>query len=204
MSKATTAFTIAVILAFVALPTRLSGQHESHAQSSDTASGMMDRMMERMQEMHGSGGSGGTGGGMSGGMSGAEAVGPGPAAILGMVEELDLSADQIAHLGQIRERLTTVRKEETVAAESAAEAATLALQGHAPDFEAYEEALRRQADHHVRIQVATARAAVEARHVLTASQVEQLEASMGGGMSHSSGGGGGGSGGGGGGGGHSH
>ncbi|MDX1567253.1 MAG: hypothetical protein R3223_05590 [Longimicrobiales bacterium] len=215
MERSSIAVSLVVALAFVSLPAAASGQHEGHGQTSDTTSSMMDRMMERMHEMHGGEGDGGMAGGMgsdrggmSGGMGSGEVVGPGPARILGMVEELDLSAEQIARLGQIRERLATVREEETAAATEAGQAAGLALEGETPNFDAYEEALRRRADHHVRIQVATARAAVEARQVLTASQIDQLEAAMAGGMSHSGSGGdgngrGGGTGGGGGGG-HSH
>jgi Spy/CpxP family protein refolding chaperone len=59
---------------------------------------------------------------------------------------------------------------------AAHQAISAALEGEAPDWEAYEESLRAAADIMVQTHLAMARAAKEARDVLTAEQREELEA----------------------------
>lgn len=182
-------------VALVVTATALSAQSQGHGGSED--GGMIGgSMMEHMQMMHGDREGGGMGGGMNGGMgsgmaSGAAATdvgGPGPARILGMVEELDLSADQIGQLGVIRERLAIARKEHQQAMETARESAQRALGISPPDLGAYEESLRQEADHRIRMQVAAARAGSEARGTLTPTQLEQLQRGMSGGMTGDGGG----------------
>ncbi len=53
-----------------------------------------------------------------------------------------------------------------------------ALEGDSPDFVAYEHALQEGADLMVQAHVAMARAAEEARNVLTDEQIEQLGSGM--------------------------
>lgn len=107
--------------------------------------------------------------------------GPPPAMVLQHQDDLGLSADQVSRLEALKEEagsgahMTEVMAAHTRAAE--------ALEGDAPDWTAYETALRAAADHMVQAHTAMAKAAVAADDLLTPAQREQLS-----GMSHGMGG----------------
>lgn len=151
---------------------------QMHGQRSDTAPGMMgERMM--MRGMMGQGMMGPEMMEMMGqGMGMMATGGPGPAMILRMSDALELSQDQTSRLNEIRDELSDVRRQHMSAGMAAHQEAERALQGDAPDFGAYEEALSEAASHMVQAHVAMARASVRAREVLGPEQRPQLERSM--------------------------
>ncbi len=113
--------------------------------------------------------------GMMGTMQGMGSV---PSALLAAAEPLGLSADQKTRLESIA---TTARKNsvsQMQAAWQARQQAAQALNGDAPDLDAYAKALRTASDHMVQAQVAMAKASVDARAVLTEAQRTQLQKGM--------------------------
>lgn len=105
--------------------------------------------------------------------------GPGPAMILRMEDALDLTDDQVARLEEIRQEFSGSQQQHMNAAMSAHQNARQALQGGDPDFDAYEEALQEASTHMVQAHTAMARAAIQAREVLTAEQRDRLQEGMG-------------------------
>ncbi len=99
--------------------------------------------------------------------------GPGPTLILRMRDVLDLSDEQVGDLEEIRDRSQGQSMSETVM--QAHSRAQQALAGDDPDFDAYESALRDAMDDMMKMHVEMARAAVEAREVLTEEQRLRLE-----------------------------
>ena len=104
--------------------------------------------------------------------------GPGPAMILSMGEALNLTDDQRAQLEAIQAEYAEAAQPHMPRLMAAHEDVRAALEGDSPDFGAYEHALQEGADLMVQAHVAMARAAEEARNVLTDQQVEQLGSGM--------------------------
>ncbi len=104
--------------------------------------------------------------------------GPGPAMILRMGDALNLTEEQRSQLEAIQtEYSDSVEPLMTEVMEAHQEAAA-ALEGDAPDLEAYERAIRQGAARMVEAHIAMARAAAEARDVLTDEQRQQLQGGM--------------------------
>jgi len=101
--------------------------------------------------------------------------GPGPAALLHMRDALDLSEEQVQTLESMRDDLRSQMQGRMAAMMSAHQAISAAVQPEAPDWNAYEESLRAAADIMVQTHLVMARAAKDARDVLTAEQREELE-----------------------------
>ena len=153
------------------------GASDLSAQVDGQGSGMGRGMME-----------GGMLGGMMGnGMMSAEVMdmmghgvgmmatgGPGPETILRMGDALNLTAEQRSRLQAIQTEYTDSVLPLMAGVREAHESAAAALEGESPDFEAYERALREGAEQMVQAHVAIARAATEARDVLTDEQRERL------------------------------
>ena len=99
--------------------------------------------------------------------------GPGPETILRMGEALNLTDEQKSRLQAIQTEYTDSVQPLMAGAREAHESAAAALEGE-PDFEAYERALSEGAEQMVQAHVAMARAATEARAVLTDEQRERL------------------------------
>lgn len=144
--------------------------------------GMMDGGMMQMM------GQGMMGGGMMGGgmmqmmmgegMGMTGTGGPGPGMILRMGDALELTDEQRAELEAIQEEYQgTAAPMMSSMMDIQGEAAD-ALAGDSPDFDAYEDALRDAAGTMVEAHVAMARAAAEARAVLTDEQRAQLQGGM--------------------------
>ena len=104
--------------------------------------------------------------------------GPGPAMILSMGEALNLTDDQRAQLDAIQAEYSEAAQPHMPGMIAAHEEVRAALDGDSPDFVAYEHALQEGADLMVQAHVAMARAAEEARNVLTDQQLEQLGSGM--------------------------
>jgi Spy/CpxP family protein refolding chaperone len=104
--------------------------------------------------------------------------GPGPAMILRMGDALNLTDEQRVRLQAIQGEYSGSVEPLMAAVMRAHQEAAAALAGDPPDIEAYERALREANDRMVEAHVAMARAAVEARAVLTDEQLGQLEDSI--------------------------
>lgn len=96
-----------------------------------------------------------------------------PAMILRHADELDLSAEQVDRLEALH-RARAERAQPMQPMMEAHMAAAEAVKGESPDLEAYEAHLREAMGHMVRAHVDMARAAVEARAILTAEQTDEL------------------------------
>jgi len=140
-------------------------------------------MGEMMQMM----GQGMMGGGMMGpemmgmmgqGMGMMATGGPGPAMILRMGDALNLTDEQRSRLEAIQTEYSDSVEPLMSGAREAHQNAAAALEGDSPDIEAYDRALREGADQMVQAHVAMARAAAEARDVLTEEQREGLDGGM--------------------------
>lgn len=170
------AMTCSLILAATALSAQQPGMR---MQRMDSLPGMMGEQMM----MGGMMGQGMMGSGMmqmmGQGMGMMATGGPGPAMILRMEDALDLTDDQIGRLEEIRQEFSGTQQQHMNAAMSAHQNARQALEGEDPDFEAYQEALQEASTHMVQAHVAMARAAVQARQVLTAEQRQRLQQGMG-------------------------
>lgn len=124
------------------------------------------------------GGMGMMGGGM-GAMMGPGGVYGGAAMILRLSEPLGLTDAQVSKLEKIDQDATRAAQTHAQAAAKARTAAAEALQGDAPDLDAYQARLREAAEHTVQLQMVSARAAANARGVLTTDQREQLRQGVG-------------------------
>jgi len=140
-----------------------------------------------MMGAQGAGGWSGMAGGMMGGygamggygmMGATEGMASLPAGLLAAAEQLGLSADQKTRL----ESIATTARENGVsqmqAARQARQQAAQALNGNAPDLDAYAKALHTASDHMVQAQVAMAKASLDARAVLTPEQRTRLQNGM--------------------------
>lgn len=156
----------------------LSAQaHEHDPPDQPSEAGGMGGMMQMM-------GQGMMGGGMMGpgmmqmmgqGMGMMATGGPGPAMVLRMGDALNLTEEQRERLQAIQSRFSESAEPLMAAVMEAHRSATSALQGESPDLDAYERALREGADRMVEAHMAMARAAAEARDVLTEEQRGRLQ-----------------------------
>jgi Spy/CpxP family protein refolding chaperone len=104
--------------------------------------------------------------------------GPGPAMILSMGEALNLTGDQRTQLDAIQTEYSEAAQPHIPGMIAAHQDVRVALEGDAPDFDAYEQALQKGADFMVQAHVEMAQAAEEVRKILTDEQVEQLGSGM--------------------------
>jgi len=124
-----------------------------------------------MQGMHGQAGMMGSMGMMGDGMMGM--VG-GPAMILRLEQSLDLTEAQVERLKALQESAQAGMRQHMMQGMQGMRAAQELLAGESPDVAAYEERLREAANHMVLAHTAMARAAVEARGLLTPQQQDRL------------------------------
>jgi hypothetical protein len=108
------------------------------------------------------------------------AGGAGPARILSQCDALALSAEQVARLEAIDKQLADAMEAHRQAAHDLHRQAAAALEGDAPDLNRYEARLRDLSEQMIRMHVASARAAIRAREVLTAEQRSRLAPATGG------------------------
>jgi Spy/CpxP family protein refolding chaperone len=167
-------------LIFVA--TGLSGQQRgmpSEPPGADQSMGMGGMMQMMTQGMTGEGMMGpGMMEMMGQGMGMMATGGPGPAMILRMGDGLDLTEEQRTTLEAIQRRQMDAVQPLMAQAMEAHGTARAALEGDAPDLDAYARALRDGADRMVEAHVAMARAAADAREVLTEEQRQRLQGGM--------------------------
>lgn len=178
MKTSKTCTVVGCLALFTALsPLALSGQNRGMANG---AGGQMGDAMGMMgQSMMGQGMMGGGMMQMMGqGMGMMGTGGPSPAMILRMGNALALTDKQRSQLEAIRDEHQADATPMMSDMRSAQREAMDALAGDSPDLEAYEAALRAGANRMIEAHVAMARAAVEARSVLTAEQRDQLEGGM--------------------------
>lgn len=160
---------LTIVAALAAAP--VAAQERPLGQRADSMHhpGMMHPgMMQMMQRMHGQARMMGMMGGGMMGMAG------GPAMILRLEESLELTDDQVERLDALRERAQSGMRQHMMQGMQAMHAAQELLQGNSPDVGAYEERLREAANHMVLGQTAMARAALEARALLTPQQQDRL------------------------------
>lgn len=163
--------TLAVAMMLAAAPLAAQQGQQAHHGAQKGSMGMM-------------GSTGAMHGGMMQGMMGQTGMGgmmgmhSGPAMILRLAQPLGLSDAQVAQIEQIQKESQAAAQPYVQQAAEAARAASDALQGDAPDLDAYSEGLREAADQMVQAHVAMARAGVEARGVLTAEQRDKLGTGM--------------------------
>lgn len=158
--------TTAALAALAAAP--VLGQQHRHGQHGDTTasmmrSGMMQGGMMRDDMMRDD---------MMGMM---QAMLPQPRLLLAAGDQLGLTPDQTEKLVALRDQVSEQGTAHMQAAMSAHQAAAEALQGDEVDLGAYEAGLRQATDHMVTARMAMARAAVEARAMLTPGQLEKLD-----------------------------
>lgn len=147
-------------------PADSAGQHDM------MAPGMMEMMSPgMMQRMHGMGGPGSMMGMMDGGMTGMSA---GPAMILRLEESVELTDDQVARLEALHESAQSEMRQHMMQGMQTMRAAQELLDGDSPELSAYEARLREAANHMVLAHTAMARAAVDARALLSPEQRERL------------------------------
>jgi hypothetical protein len=144
--------------------------HEHPAQPKDSvAPAARPDMMQHMMDM------------MRGGMGGAM---PDMAEAMGLElplrlrTSLGLSADQVQRLEELALRARAARADRIRQAEAAEHAADDAMHAAAPDLTVYEGHLRAAAAHRVEARLATARAALEARAILSPAQRERLQTAI--------------------------
>lgn len=175
----------AVLTGALAVPA--GAQQHQHGQTEGREPGMMmscPMMQQMMQGMHGQmegmdmQGMRGQmmGPGMMGGM---DAMHGGPGMILRSSQALALTAAQTERLEALQERVRSEHQEHMQAAMAAHQEAAAALEGDAPDLDAYSAALNEAADHMVVAHVAMTRATLDAREILTPEQREKLGEAMG-------------------------
>ncbi|MBI4538276.1 MAG: Spy/CpxP family protein refolding chaperone [Gemmatimonadetes bacterium] len=111
-------------------------------------------------------------------MMGMGAAGPGPGMILRLREPLGLTGEQIARLETLQENTAQERARHLTAVREAEAKAVEALAGEDASVAEYETRLREAANHGVEAQVALARAAIEARAVLSEEQRSNLGCGM--------------------------
>lgn len=145
-------------------------QSRQHATGAGQEAGMMARCM-----MH-SGGMGQDRNHMMGGDMGMmSSSAPGPAMLIRMGPVLDLTEKQTTELEAIQAELTDDRASHMPLAMEAHERAAALIAGGETDLAAYEGTLREAMDHMISVHVSVARAALDARAVLTDEQRARLE-----------------------------
>jgi Spy/CpxP family protein refolding chaperone len=159
-------YTATAVLALTAAPA-LAQEHQ-HGQEQEGRPGMMACPM---MQMHGSM--------MDEGMMGMmQLMHAQPAMLLEAAEALDLTSEQTQQLTALRDRARPEHEQHQEAATAAHRAAAAALEGDAPDLDAYAAALGQASDHMVMGHVAMTRTALEARQILTPEQREKLQETM--------------------------
>jgi Spy/CpxP family protein refolding chaperone len=160
-------YTATALLALTAAPA-LAQQHQ-HGQEQEGRPGMMACPM---MQMHGSMM-------MDEGMMGMmQLMHAQPAMLLEASEALDLTSEQTQQLTALRDRARPEHEQHQEAAMAAHRSAAAALEGDAPDLDAYAAALGQASDHMVMAHVAMTRTAFEAREILTPEQREKLRETM--------------------------
>jgi hypothetical protein len=148
-----------------------------HGQATDTVPSME---MARGMMMGGMMGQGMVGSGMMGmmgqGMGMLATGGPGPAALLRIRDALELTDEQVSTLESMRADLQGQMQGRMTAMMTAHQATAAALNSETPNWDAYQGNLETAADLMVQTHVMIARAARDARDVLTDEQRETLEA----------------------------
>lgn len=161
--RKTFAALVAIMLA--AAPAMAQGHHGARADSSrgmgmmQGQSGMMQGGM--MQMMHG----------RSGMMMG---MAMGPGMVLRLQQSLDLTDSQVTELETLRDSARSTMRQHMMQGMQVMRAAAELLSSDSPDLDGYETRLREATNHMVLAHTAMARAAVEARQVLTPEQRERL------------------------------
>ena len=156
---------VLVALVLVAAPAAAQGHHGARADSSrgmgmmQGQSGMMQGGM--MQMMHG----------QSGMMMG---MVMGPGMILRMQGSLELTESQVEQLETLHDSVQSTMRQHMMQGMRVMHAASGMLASDSPDVEAYENQLREATNHMVLAHTVMARAAVEARQVLSPEQRQQL------------------------------
>lgn len=100
---------------------------------------------------------------------------PGPAMLVRMGRVLGLTEEQTTELEAIQSSLTDDRATHMPLAKEAHEQAAASIAGDEPDLNAYEDTLREAMGHMIAVHVSVARAAFDARAVLTDEQRSRLE-----------------------------
>lgn len=100
---------------------------------------------------------------------------PSPAMILGHKDQLGLSASQVTRLESLQSESEKACATHMNLAMTAHRAANQMLEANRPNFDAYAAKLKEATGHMVEAMVVTAKAAVNARDALTASQRETLK-----------------------------
>ncbi|MDZ7780496.1 MAG: periplasmic heavy metal sensor [Gemmatimonadota bacterium] len=174
-AKTTTAMLALTLFGVTAVAGQAGGMQRMQGQMSDStpSMGMAHGMMMGGMMGHGMMGSGmmpmmGQGMGMM------ATGGPGPTTLLRMRDALELSDDQVARLQELEEAFQEETGSHMNAAMASHEEAARALQGDAPDLGAYQQSLQAAANVMVQFHAAMARAAIDAREVLTPEQRERL------------------------------
>lgn len=101
--------------------------------------------------------------------------GPGPVTLLRMRDALELTDEQVSRLESIQAEFEEGTQSHRTGMMASHAAAAEALQGDSPDLDAYQVSLQSAANLMVQLHVAMARAALEAREVLTPDQRQQLD-----------------------------
>ena len=115
---------------------------------------------------------------MSGDMGMMSSSAPGPATLMRMGQVLDLTAKQIADLEAIQVELTDQRASHMPMAKQAHQQAADLIAGGETDLAEYEDTLREAMDHMISVHVSVARAALDARAVLTEEQRARFEGAV--------------------------
>ena len=160
--KAVATLAVALLVSAPAVQAQAGHQHGQQAQDST-------RMMGHGMMCMGMMGGGDMDMGMAM-MSGA----PSPAMILRAADALSLTAEQKTRLEAIRTQSSDAVHPLMQQAMAAHQEALQAVQGDSPDLVAYETALKEAANHMVAMHVASARAGIDARAVLTPDQRTKL------------------------------
>lgn len=164
-------FAVLVAIMLAAVPAMAQGHHGARADSS-RGMGMMQEqpgmmqggMMQMMQGMHGQQA-------MLGGMMGMAA---GPGMILQLRESLELTENQVTQLEALRDSAGQQMRQHMMQGMRAMHSAAELLDPGSTDLEGYEARLREASSQMVLAHTAVARAAVQARGLLTVDQRERL------------------------------
>lgn len=152
---------LAMVAALAVAPAAAQGHHGAQTDSARGGMGMM-QMIQGMPGQHGM-----MGRGMMG-MAGA------PGMILRLQQSLELTENQVTQLEALRDSAQSRMRGHMMQGMQAVQSASDLLNPGTTDLEAYEARLRGASNHMVLAHTAMARAAVEARNVLTPEQRERL------------------------------
>lgn len=162
IGKAVATVAVALLVSAQAVQAQAGHQHGQQAQDSTQ---MMGHGMMCMGMMGG--------GDMDMGMAMMSGA-PSPAMILRAADALSLTAEQKTRLETIRTQSSEAVQPHMQQAMAAHQKAVQALQGDSPDLAAYESAAKEAANHMAAMHVASARAGIDARALLTPDQRMKL------------------------------